>query len=649
MALNLPNPATPQAGNAAHERARRSWLAGQSLAERGDWSGAAAKFDQAFRLHADEAYGLAAAHALICAGQPKAAVSRTGALRRQHPTVAMAYTLESHALLELGLPGDAADCLLALPAEAPRERSHWHSLGMSLQRAQRHDEAIGAFMQALALKMDDAVAHFYLGMSFKDKGMKAEAAECVRTALLIGLGASELSARAQLLFLEREACRWSAADMEMQRLHAALQAAPEDIAVETGPFVHAVLGDDPLDVLKAARLYALRCASFVTPLPRRNARGHDGRLRIAYLSADFHQHATSQLMAQMLESHDRSRFEVTLISAGPNDGSPMRQRIVASSEHFEDLSRLKPAAIAQRIRDLKIDILIDAKGATNGTLMPVTAHRAAPLQVSWLGFPGTSGASYVDYFIGDRVVTPLALAGHYSEKIAQMPHCYQPNDSQRLRPLASDRAEWDAPADKLLLCAFHQSYKISAEVFDHWCSILERVPNAVLWLLRWNTNVQDTLLAEARSRGIAAERLLFAPLLPHDEHMRRLGCADIYLDAWPCNAHTTAGEALWVGVPVVTLTGEIFAQRVAASLLETLGVPQLICHDREQYVDAVIALANDPERRAELRAQIEAQRSTSTLFDGARFARDIEALYERMWARAVAGLPPEHLPAAAGN
>ena len=649
MALDLPNPSTPRAGSAAHDRAHRSWLAGQSMAKKCDWPKAAEKFEQAFRLHADEAYGLAAAHALIRAGQPGAAIKRTATLRNINSALALAYTLESHALLEMGLPGEAAECLLALPAESQRGRAHWLALGLALQRAQRHDEAIGAFMQALALKMDDAVLHFYLGMSFKDKGMKSEAAECVRTALLIGLNASELAARAQLVFLEREACRWQAADDEMQKLAAALRAAPGDTAVETGPFVHAVLGDEALDLLKAARLYALCAAAPVIALPRRNARAHDGRLRIAYLSADFHQHATSQLMAQMLESHDRSRFEVTLISAGPNDGSPMRQRIAASSEHFEDLSRLKPAAIAQRIRDLKIDILIDAKGATNGTLMPVTAHRAAPLQVSWLGFPGTSGASYVDYFIGDRVVSPLALAGHYSEKIAQMPYCYQPNDSQRLRPLASDRADWDAPADKLLLCAFHQSYKISAEVFDHWCSILERVPNAVLWLLRWNTNVQDTLLAEARSRGIAAERLLFAPLLPHDEHMRRLGCADIYLDAWPCNAHTTAGEALWVGVPVVTLTGEIFAQRVAASLLETLGVPQLICHDREHYVSEVIALAHDPERRAELRAQIEAQRTASTLFDGARFARDIEALYERMWARAVAGLPPEHLPAAADN
>jgi predicted O-linked N-acetylglucosamine transferase (SPINDLY family) len=616
------------------------------MTEREDWPNAAEKFDQAYRLHPDEAYGLAAAHALICAGQPGAAIKRTATLRRRHPALALAYTIESHALLELGRPADAAECLLGLPDDAPRERAHWHSLGMALQKIHRHDEAIAAFMQALALKMDDAVLHFYLGMSFKDKGMKSEAAECVRTALLIGLGSSELSARAQLVFLEREACRWSVADDEMHKLLHALRAAPDDRAVETGPFVHAVLGDDPQDLLKAARLYALRVDSFVRPLPRRSAQARDGRLRIAYLSADFHQHATSQLMVQMLECHDRSRFEVTLISAGPDDGSAMRQRMTASSEHFVDMRGQKHAAIAQRIRDLKIDILIDAKGATYGTLMPVTAHRPAPLQVSWLGFPGTSGAKCIDYFIGDRVVTPLALADHYSEKIAQMPHCYQPNDSRRLRPLASDRAEWNAPTDKLLLCAFHQSYKISEEVFDQWCDILHRVPDAVLWLLRWNTNVEATLLAAAAARGIPPERLLFAPLLPHDEHMRRLGCADLYLDAWPCNGHTTAGEALWVGVPVVTLTGEIFAQRVAASLLHTLGVPQLICHAREQYVDAVVALAHDPAQRGVLRQQIEAQRMTSPLFDGERFARDIEALYERMWARAVAGLPPEHLPAA---
>ena len=646
MALALPIPAPPTAGPPAHGRAYRTWQAGQAHAEREHWADAATQFDRAYKLHAADAYGLAAAHAWIRAGRAETAALRAGELRRREPRLALAYTIESHALLERGRPADAANCLLALPADAPRDRAHWVSLGLSLQRCRRDDEAIAAFMQALALKMDDAVLHFHLGMSFKDKGMKAEAAECVRTALILGLAASELAARAQLVFLEREACRWAEADVEWQRLLDAVRAAPDHTAVETGPFTHAVLGDDPQMLLKVARLYALRVASFVQPLPRIAAKAHEGRLRIAYLSADFHQHATSQLMAQMLECHDRSRYEVTLISAGPNDDSPLRHRIEASSEHFEDLRGQPHAAIARRIRELRIDILIDAKGATYGTLMPVTAHRAAPLQVSWLGFPGTSGAPYVDYFIGDRVVTPLELASHYSEKIAQMPHCYQSNDAQRLLPAPTERARWDAPADRVLLCAFHQSYKISAAVFDRWCEVLRQVPDAVLWLLRWNTNVQATLVAAARARGIAEDRLLFAPLLPAEEHLTRLACADLYLDAWPCNAHTTAGEALWVGVPVVTLTGEIFAQRVAASLLDTVGLSELVCTDVDQYVARVIALARDPAERAALRQRLAEQRTASPLFDGARFARDIEALYDRMWARAVAGLPPEHLPAA---
>jgi predicted O-linked N-acetylglucosamine transferase (SPINDLY family) len=286
------------------------------------------------------------------------------------------------------------------------------------------------------------------------------------------------------------------------------------------------------------------------------------------------------------------------------------------------------------------------KGATHGTLMPVTAHRAAPLQVSWLGFPGSSGADEVDYLIGDAVVTPLAHAAHFSEKIAQLPLCYQPNDARRALPQPSRRSDWGAPEGVPLLCAFHQSYKISEEVFERWCALLHAVPGAVLWLMRWNANVQASLEAAARARGIGPERLCFAPMLPLDQHLSRLACADLYLDAWPCNAHTTAGEALWVGVPVVTLIGPTFAQRVAASLLKAVALPELVCDSAEAYADTVQALCADAPRRQHLREHLIAQRQASPLFDGARFARDIEALYERMWARAVAGLPPEHLPAA---
>jgi len=288
------------------------------------------------------------------------------------------------------------------------------------------------------------------------------------------------------------------------------------------------------------------------------------------------------------------------------------------------------------VRDCNIDILIDLKGATFDTLLPVLAQRPAPLQVTWLGFPGSSGAPFIDYFIGDEIVSPLADAVNFSEQIAQLPHCYQPNDAQRALPLPSTRADWGVPEGALLLCGFHQSYKISAEVFDRWCELLHAVPGSVLWLLQWNANVQTRLTAAARERGIAPERLVFAPLLPLQEHLSRLACADIYLDAWPCNAHTTAGEALWVGLPVVTVRGATFAQRVAASLLHQVGLDELVCDSAAGYVEQVLALAADAPRRAALRTHLAAQRSTSPLFDGVAFARDIEALYR---------LPPEHLPA----
>jgi len=645
MALALPTPARPGPSR-EHVRAHRRWQAGQALAQREQWPLAAREFEQASGLHGDRAYALAAVHALIKAGRAAQAAERARAVREADPSVALAYALESHALLGLGRPATAVDCLRSMPASVPRDHDYYVSLAVALQRSKRHEEAIRAFFDALALKMDDALSHFRLGMSFKDMGMKAEAAECVRTAVMLGLDGSDLAARGQLAFLEREACRWREADEAMAGLRKALRAAASDATLETSPFAHAVLTDDPLEQLEVSRRYALHVARLYPPLQRVNARTRNGRLRIGYLSADFHQHATSQLMAQMLECHDRGAFEVTLFSAGPVDDSPMRRRLVVGSEHFEELSGKSFQAMAARIRELGIDLLVDLKGATYDTLLPVLAQRPAPLQVTWLGFPGTTGASYIDYLIGDPVVTPLEAAAHFSEKIAQLPHCYQPNDARRALPRPSTRADWGVPEEVLLLCAFHQSYKISAVVFDQWCALLHELPGSVLWLLQWNTNVQAALTKAAAERGIGAERLAFAPLLPHEGHLSRLAHADVYLDAWPCNAHTTAGEALWVGVPVVTIEGPTFAQRVASSLLRTSGLRELVCGDVDAYRASVVALAEDPDRRAGLRARLQAERSTNRLFDGAGFAADIERLYQRMWQRAVAGERPEHLTAA---
>jgi predicted O-linked N-acetylglucosamine transferase (SPINDLY family) len=660
MSLALPTPVHPAASAATltanQTRAHRRYEVGQDHARCEEWPLAARAFEQATQLHSDEAYGLAAAHAYIKAGRALDAIKTTRTLRRAHPQCGLAYTLESHALLELGRAEEAATCLSELPEAVPREHAYWVSLALSLQRSHRHNDAISAFMNALSTQMSNAVLHFQLGMSFKDLGLKREASECVRTALVLGLGKSDLAARGQLAFMERETCNWPTAAQTLAELRAALAQIPDDVPAETSPFSHAVLVDDPLETLKVARHYALNMARNARPLPRRavhktakDRSDKPKRLRIGYLSADFHQHATSQLMMQMLESHDRSQFEVFMLSAGPQDGSDTQIRVRKSCEHFEELRGRSFESMAHRIRELKIDILVDLKGATYDTLLNVLAHRPAPLQITWLGFPGSTGAPFIDYVIGDPIVTPLENATHFSEKIAQLPTCYQPNDAHRALPQESTRADWhlsdNIAEDALVLCAFHQSYKISAEVFDRWCELLHALPNAVLWLLQWNLNVQTQLIAAAEQRGIAKERLVFAPLLPLNQHISRLACADIYLDAWPCNAHTTAGEALWCGVPVVTIQGPTFAQRVAPSLLNAVGLNELVCDDGLTYQATVLALAADPQRRLDIKAHLLNQRTDSSLFNGALRAREMEALWRRMWERSKAGQSPEHLAA----
>jgi predicted O-linked N-acetylglucosamine transferase (SPINDLY family) len=647
MTLVLPDPPplTNLRASAAQRRAHGRFMAGRAHAVREEWPVAARAYEEAAGLYDDAAYALAAAHAAIKAGQASRALPRLKRLRERHRDLTIAYTLESHAWMELGRPNDALAALEALPPQASRDHIYCISYAVALQRGSRHDAAVQSFLQALALKIDDALTHFRMGMSFKELGLKAEAAECVRTALALGLGSSELSARALLVFLEREACRWREADLEMAHLRVAVRAAPNDMALETGAFVHAVLVDDPLEQRKVASGYARHLAGRSVVLPRRAAKSRPGRVRIGYLSADFHQHATSQLAVEMFESHDRERFDITLFSAGPDDGSALRRRMMASAEHFVDLHGRAMHEMAAAIRAREIDILVDVKGATHGSVMQVMAYRAAPVQVNWLGFPGTSGADYVDYLIGDPVLTPLAHASHFSEKLAQMPGCYQPNDSRRALPQPSRRADWGLPESALVLCGFHQSYKISEPVFDAWCRILRALPNALLWLLRWNANVQGALVAAAAARGIASERIVFAPVLNADQHLTRLACADLFLDAWPCNAHTTASEALWAGVPIATILGQTFAQRVGASLAYATRQEALVCRDVEHYVQTVCQLGGDADQRARLHRNLLAQRSNNPLFNGARFARDIEALYQRMWDRATAGLPPDHLPA----
>ena len=364
-----------------------------------------------------------------------------------------------------------------------------------------------------------------------------------------------------------------------------------------------------------------------------------GRLRIGYLSADLHAHATAALIAGVVERHDRARFAVAAYSTGPDDGSPMRARLRAAFDRFVDVRELPAAELAARIRSDRIDVLVDLKGHTDDASTTVLALRAAPVQVSWLGYPGTLGAPYVDYVIGDAVVTPLDEAADYSEAIVQLPHSYQPNDDRgRAIGAAPSRAELGLPDDGVVFACFNALWKINPEVLDRWAAILRAVPRGVLWLLARDADPAiENLRREAQARGLDPARLVFAARRANAEYLGLYRRADLFLDTWPYGAHTTASDALWVGCPVVTWRGQTFASRVAASLCVAAGLPQLVCDDAAHYCDVAIALANDAPERARLRGYLETAARTSPLFDTARFTRALEEAFVRMATQARAG------------
>ncbi len=630
-------------------RAHAAWQAGQAHAKRGDWVQAARSFEQAARRAPQDAvYALNHARALLAQRRYDDAAQEAARAYNLDPRDPVTCALTAHCLMEGKRFRDAARCLLSLPPDVERGHDYHFTLGRALQLGGKPRDAVAAYMDALACRITHANTHYQLGVCLNELSMKEEASQCFRTALEMGVGAHELGVRALLSYFEREACNWDGADEGLLRLKAALDALPEDASVPTAPFAHVTLLDDPVAQLKAARSLARNLALNARPMPARRSDWVEGgtrRLRVGYLSADFHQHATCILMAEMLEQHDRTRFEVTLYSHGKPDGSEMRQRIERACEHFVDVRGLADGEIAERIRADGCDLLVDLKGYTRNHRVGVFAWRPAPVTATFLGFPGSTGADYIDYLVGDPIVTPLDQAALYSEKIAQMPVCYQPNDRQRALPEAPTRAAAGLPDDAFVMAGFNQPYKISAEVFDVWCTLLDALPQAVLWLLEWNPQSRQNLVREAALRGIPAERIVWAPRLKPADHMARMQLADVFLDTWPCNAHTTASDALWAAVPVVTFAGRTFASRVAASLVHAAGTPELACDGLEHYARTVVELAHDPQRMATLRETLAASRQSSPLFDSLRFTRDFEALLLRMMQRHAQGLAPDHLAA----
>jgi protein O-GlcNAc transferase len=369
---------------------------------------------------------------------------------------------------------------------------------------------------------------------------------------------------------------------------------------------------------------------------------HD-RIRVGYLSSDFYQHATAHLTAGLFEQHDRSRFECFALAYGPRPSEdPMRRRLEAAFEHFIDVDTLSTREIALRIRELEIDVLVDLKGYTSGTRIEILGHRPAPVQVHYLGYPGTSGTDFIDYLITDRHVVPETEARFYDEKLVYMPHCYQVTDDRRredTRTWTRERA--GLPAAGVVLCAFHQTFKLNPVIFDVWMRLLTRLPGAVLWLLERDSAVAARLQDAARRRGVDPARLIFAPELPQAEHLGRLRMADLLLDTSPYSSHTTASDALWMGLPLVAVRGRAFAARVSSSILYAAGLAELVTDSLSQYETLLYELSVEPERLRALRARIEATVRRSPLFQTASFCRHLEYAFEKMHERTQQGLPPE--------
>ena len=472
---------------------------------------------------------------------------------------------------------------------------------------------------------DAAPLYFQRAAVEQQQGKFIEASSSLERVLQLDSGVP--GALSELLFLRKQLADWHDLGALRTRFRAG-------VAANRGQLSPFCLLSDPSSRAEQ-RLCAQRWSSAYPALPPPRRAPSNGILRIGYLSADFRQHATGVLAAGLFENHDRQRFSVFGYSTGADDGSAMRARLMAGFDRFVDARDWTTSQLAAQIAADGVDLLIDLKGHTQGAPTHAVALRPAPIQVSYLGYPGTMGAPFIDYLIGDPIVTPFAHAADYSETLVQLPASYQINDAKRTFLPAPPKSELGLPENAFVFCAFGQAYKLNPETFDAWAQILAAVPRSVVWLLgggdaTLSRLVEANLLREAVARGLDPSRLVFASRRPHAEYVGLYRHADLFLDTWPYNAHTTASDALWVGCPVLTWVGDTFAGRVAASLLTAVGLPELIAPDLRGYIARAIELANAPGTLARYRQHLAGAGRHSALFDTVATTRALEEAYTRM-------------------
>ena len=520
----------------------------------------------------------------------------------------------------------------------PELAGPWAGRGNVLYDLSRYDEAGAAFDKALTLEPDLAEAWVGRGNLLVRLKQYDDAVSAYDRAMAINPDMKYVEG--DRLHTKQYVCDWT--DLQAETSH--LLAAIGDGKVASVPFSLLSIASKPADQLRCAELIIADRYPAMPPAWRGDRYNHD-RIRIAYLSGDFREHAVAFLAAGMFECHDKSRFETTGISWGPDDSSEIRGRIRKSFERFIDVRTQGAAEIAELMRELEIDIAVDLMGFTNGLRTNIFARRSAPIQVNYLGYPGTMGAQYIDYIIADRIVIPEDQHDFYAEKMVFLPNSYLPNDRKRhIADKIFTRSEVGLPPLGFVFCCFNNNYKIAPRVFDCWMRILKQVEDSVLWLPEGIAQASANLKKEAEARGINSDRLIFAKRMPSlPEHLARHQCADLFIDTLPYNAHTTASDALWAGLPVLTCQGQTFAGRVAASLLNAIHLPELITTTSEDYECLAIELATQPEKLASIKRKLADNRLSTPLFDIRLFTKHIEAAYIAMCERYQAGLPPTHL------
>lgn len=516
----------------------------------------------------------------------------------------------------------------------PNSPELWSNRGTAQAAGKQLEAALASFTRALELNPGFLGAQLNRAHVLFELQRYAEAIPDYEA--LLARDPNHAYSAGNLVFCRLQCCDWSSFESDRRMMLARLRAGQRVLP----PVLSVALLDTAADQLTAAQIVSRDKFPPARPLWRGEIYRHD-RIRVAYVSADFHAHATSMLMAGVFERHDRRRFETIAISFGRDDQSGLRGRVVNAFECFIDVRGKNDMEIAQRMRELEIDIAVDLKGYTSEARPTVFSLKPAPIQVNYLGFPGTMGAPFIDYIIADDVVVPDAHEAFYSEQVVRLPDTYQPNDrSRETADGAADRASAGLPEGGFVFCCFNNSYKIQPPVFDVWIRLLRDVPGSVLWLLEDNAAATRNLKREASSRGINPDRLVFAARMDLPEHLARHRLADLFLDTLPYNAHTTASDALWTGLPIVTCMGHTFAGRAAASLLRAAGLPELVTDTLADYEALALRLARDPSALAGLKSRLARTRDTMPLFDATRFARHLEAAYVTMHGRYQRGLPP---------